>query len=55
MAILAQSKVSQPAPKTTPAENALFEAFADHLDTLSPERRKEVLADLRANAETHGE
>jgi hypothetical protein len=42
-------------PAFTPAEDALWEAFADHLDTLSPEQRAAVVADLRANAEAHGE
>ena len=55
MATLAQSKVSHPEPKTTTSEDALFDAFADLLDTLPPEKREALLSDLRANAEAHGE
>ena len=55
MATLAQSKVSDPEISTTTAEDALWEAFADHLDTLPPEKRKAVLSDLHANAVAHGE
>jgi hypothetical protein len=55
MATFAQVKTSQLEPKATPAENALFEAFEDLLETMTPEARKGMLKDLRANAEAHGE
>jgi hypothetical protein len=55
MATLAQPTISSPNPQTTAAEDALFEAFSGLLETLPPDKRKVVLADLRANAEAHGE
>jgi DNA-directed RNA polymerase specialized sigma24 family protein len=55
MATLAQPKLPATEPQYTAAEQALWEAFEEHLDTLSPEQRKMVVADLRANAEAHGE
>jgi len=55
MATLTQPVVTSPEVATRQAEEALWEAFADHLDTLSPEKRMAVIADLRANAEARGE
>jgi cytochrome c556 len=55
MATLAQPKVSQTEPEFTTAEKALIAAFDEHLATLPPEKRKAIRADLRANAEAHGE
>ncbi len=37
MASLAQPKISDFDKETTEAEDALWGAFADHLDTLTPE------------------
>jgi len=42
-------------PTFTAAEDALWDAFADLLDTMTPENRKGLLDDLRANAEARGE
>jgi hypothetical protein len=55
MATPAQVKVSDPAMKTTAAEDVLSEAFFELLETLPPEKREGLLSDLRANAEAHGE
>ena len=55
MATLTQPKVSSSEAATTIAEHALWEAFADHLDTLPAEKRKTVLEDLHANAVDDGE
>jgi len=55
MATLAQPKVSTPVTQTTPAEEALIEAFEELLETMSSEARQGLIGDLRANAVAHGE
>ena len=50
MATAAQSKVAQPESEYTEAEQALIDAFEELLETLTPEKRKAIRADLRANA-----
>jgi hypothetical protein len=37
-------------PEFTAAEQALIDAFEELLETLPPEKRKAIRADLRANA-----
>jgi hypothetical protein len=55
MATLPQAKVADPKQKTTPAEDALCDAFEGLVETLPPKTRKGLLSDLRANAHAHGE
>jgi cytochrome c556 len=55
MATLTQPKIVQTEPEFTPAEQALIDAFDEHLATLPAEKQKAIRADLRANAEAHGE
>ena len=50
MATLTQSKVARPEPEFTAAEQALIDAFDEHLATLPAEKQKAIRADLRANA-----
>ena len=55
MATLTQPKIVQTEPEFTPAEQALIDAFEELLETMPPEQRKAIVADLRANAVAHGE
>ena len=50
----AQSPVSDP-EQYTPAEQALLDVFDDIIDDSTPEQRQSFFAELRANAERHGE
>lgn len=50
METLAEPKIGS-SEAATAAEDALFEAFADLLETLPPEKRAGLIGDLRANAE----
>jgi 16S rRNA A1518/A1519 N6-dimethyltransferase RsmA/KsgA/DIM1 with predicted DNA glycosylase/AP lyase activity len=50
MATLTQPKVVQTEPEFTPAEQALIDAFEELLETVTPEKRKVIRADLRENA-----
>jgi hypothetical protein len=55
MATITHPHPTSTEPTFTAAEDALWEAFADLLDTMTPENRKGLLDDLRANAEARGE
>jgi hypothetical protein len=55
MASLAQPANIPSSEEVTAAETALIEAFYDILETIPPEQQKALIADLRANAEAHGQ
>jgi hypothetical protein len=55
MATLTQQKVVPAEQEFTPAEQALIDAFEEHLATLPADKQKAIRADLRANAVAHGE
>jgi hypothetical protein len=55
LATLAQS-ISIPTPQEiAKAEELLSDIFLDNLETLPLDRQREIIADLRANAVSHGE
>ncbi len=55
MATLAQPKLPTPQPQSTTSEDNLVQAFEELLETMTPEGRQGLIADLRANAVAHGE
>jgi len=55
MATLTHPQTRPTEAEVKAAEDALLEIFAEHLETLTPEKREEIAVELRANAEKFGE